>query len=179
MIPNLLSFFRILSPAPIITLCYFQFYSVAACLFIFAALTDFFDGFIARKYEQETDLGSLLDLLADKVLVASLLIWFIFIFDNLFILVSSYLIILREILISSLRIHFISIKNSLESIKPNLLGKVKTSFQMVSIFLVLFSLDFNEIYFFYASISLFISSLLSLASLRSYYSSWSKDSDRL
>ena len=82
MIPNLLSFFRILSVVPIIALFYFQFYYAAAGLFLVAAVTDFFDGFIARKYNQETDFGSLLDLIADKILVASMLIWFIFTFDT-------------------------------------------------------------------------------------------------
>tara|TARA_B100001093_G_scaffold282274_1_gene269656 strand:- start:47 stop:580 length:534 start_codon:yes stop_codon:yes gene_type:complete len=175
MIPNLLSFFRILSVVPIITLFYFQFYYAAASLFLIAALTDFFDGFIARKFDQETDFGSLLDLMADKILVSSMLIWFIFTFDNLLIFISAYLIILRELIISSLRVHFLSKAKSLELIKPNFLGKLKTTIQLMAIALILIAPVFNNTYLIFAAIVLFLSALLSLISLQNYYSSWNED----
>jgi CDP-diacylglycerol--glycerol-3-phosphate 3-phosphatidyltransferase len=175
MIPNLLSFFRILSVVPIITLFYFQFYYAAASLFLVAALTDFFDGFIARKFDQETDFGSLLDLMADKILVSSMLIWFIFTFDNLLIFISAYLIILRELIISSLRVHFLSKAKSLELIKPNFLGKLKTTIQLIAIALILIAPVFNNTYLVFATIILFLSALLSLISLQNYYSSWNED----
>ena len=175
MIPNLLSFFRILSVVPIIALFYFQFYYAAAGLFLVAAVTDFFDGFIARKFNQETDFGSLLDLIADKILVSSILIWFIFIFDNLLIFVSSYLIILRELIVSSLRVHFLSKIKSLDLIKPNFLGKLKTVIQMMAIALILITPTLENIYILISSYFLFISACLSLASLQNYYSSWSKN----
>ena len=175
MIPNLLSFFRILSVVPIITLFYFQFYYTAAGLFLIAALTDFFDGFIARKFDQETDFGSLLDLMADKILVSSMLIWFIFTFDNLLIFISAYLIILRELIISSLRVHFLSKAKSLELIKPNFLGKLKTTIQLIAIALILIAPVFNNTYLVFAAIVLFLSALLSLISLQNYYSSWNED----
>jgi CDP-diacylglycerol--glycerol-3-phosphate 3-phosphatidyltransferase len=175
MIPNLLSFFRILSVVPIITLFYFQFYYAAAGLFLIAALTDFFDGFIARKFDQETDFGSLLDLMADKILVSSMLIWFIFTFDNLLIFISAYLIILRELIISSLRVHFLSKAKSLELIKPNFLGKLKTTIQLIAIALILIAPVFNNTYLVFAAIILFLSALLSLISLQNYYSSWNED----
>ena len=175
MIPNLLSFFRILSVVPIITLFYFQFYYAAAGLFLIAALTDFFDGFIARKFDQETDFGSLLDLMADKILVSSMLIWFIFTFDNLLIFISAYLIILRELIISSLRVHFLSKAKSLELIKPNFLGKLKTTIQLIAIALILIAPVFNNTYLVFAAIVLFLSALLSLISLQNYYTSWNED----
>jgi CDP-diacylglycerol--glycerol-3-phosphate 3-phosphatidyltransferase len=175
MIPNLLSFFRILSVVPIITLFYFQFYYAAAGLFLIAALTDFFDGLIARKFDQETDFGSLLDLMADKILVSSMLIWFIFTFDNLLIFISAYLIILRELIISSLRVHFLSKAKSLELIKPNFLGKLKTTIQLIAIALILIAPVFNNTYLVFAAIVLFLSALLSLISLQNYYSSWNED----
>ena len=175
MIPNLLSFFRILSVAPIIVLFHFQFYYAAACLFLVAALTDFFDGYIARKLDQETNLGSLLDLLADKILVSSMLVWFIFIHENLLIFISSYLIILRELIVSSLRVHFLSNGRSLGLIKPNFLGKLKTTIQMVAITLILISPGLNVMNLTFASVVLFLSASLSLISLQNYYSSWNND----
>ena len=174
MIPNLLSFFRIFSVVPIILLFYFQFYYSALFLFLFAALTDFFDGLIARNLNQESDFGSLLDLIADKILVLSLLIWFVFIYDNFLIFISSYLIIMREIIISSFRVHFLSKGTSIELIKPNLLGKFKTTSQMIAISLILISPNLDTKYLSYISIFLFLAALLSLASLQNYYSSWNK-----
>tara|TARA_Y200000002_G_scaffold381919_1_gene397298 strand:+ start:1710 stop:2243 length:534 start_codon:yes stop_codon:yes gene_type:complete len=175
MIPNLLSFFRILSVVPIIALFYFEFYYAAAGLFLAAATTDFFDGFIARKFDQETDFGSLLDLIADKILVLSLLIWFIYTFDSLLIFVSSYLIILRELIVSSLRVHFLSKTKSLEMIKPNFLGKLKTTIQLMAIALILLVPVFDNTYLEFVASILFLSAMLSLISLQNYYASWNED----
>jgi CDP-diacylglycerol--glycerol-3-phosphate 3-phosphatidyltransferase len=175
MIPNALSIFRILSVIPIVILFFLQFYILATALFLISSITDYFDGYIARRFNQESDFGSLLDLLADKILVTSLLIWFIFSSNSFLILLSSYLIILREIAVSSLRIHFLVLGNNLKEIKPNLFGKVKTSIQMIAIALILISHDFDQKYIMQASVFLFISSLISLASLHNYYSTWSSN----
>ena len=174
MVPNILSGLRILSAVPIILLFSFEFYLSSAILFLSASLTDFFDGYLARKLNQESNLGSLLDLLADKILISSLLIWFVFSFDNFLIFISSFFIILREILISSIRIHFLSTNISLDEIKPNFLGKVKTSSQMLAIAMVLISPYISSQFFLVASLLLFSSAILSLISLYNYYSSWSK-----
>jgi CDP-diacylglycerol--glycerol-3-phosphate 3-phosphatidyltransferase len=147
---------------------------LATTLFLISSVTDFFDGYIARKFNQESDLGSLLDLLADKILVTGLLVWFVFIFDDFLIFISAYLIILREILVSSLRVYFLSLGNNLDGMKPNLLGKVKTTIQMIAISSVLISSYFNQDYISYASIFLLISALFSIVSLQNYYSLWSK-----
>ena len=56
-------------------------------------LTDYLDGYFARKNKQTSDLGAFLDLLADKIFVSTLLIWMTFNFDSLTILISSILII--------------------------------------------------------------------------------------
>lgn len=174
MVPNILSGLRILSAVPIILLFSFEFYLSSTILFLSASLTDFFDGYLARKLNQESNLGSLLDLLADKILISSLLIWFVFSFDNFLIFISSFFIILREILVSSIRIHFLSINISLDEIKPNFLGKVKTSLQMLAIAMVLISPYISSQFFLIASLFLFSSAILSLISLYNYYSSWSK-----
>ena len=174
MVPNILSGLRILSAVPIILLFSFEFYLSSTILFLSASLTDFFDGYLARKLNQESNLGSLLDLLADKILISSLLIWFVFSFDDFLIFISSFFIILREILVSSIRIHFLSTNLNLDEIKPNSLGKVKTSSQMVAIAMVLISPYISSQFFLVASLLLFSSSILSLISLYNYYSSWSK-----
>jgi phosphatidylglycerophosphate synthase len=78
MIPNLLSIFRMTVFVPVIILFLFEYYLYSFFLFSAGAWSDFFDGFLARKYNLTSNLGSLLDLLADKILVSSILIFFTF-----------------------------------------------------------------------------------------------------
>jgi CDP-diacylglycerol--glycerol-3-phosphate 3-phosphatidyltransferase len=76
-IPNLLSFFRILIiPALVYLLTYTDRLSafLAALLFLVASITDYFDGYLARRHRSVSDLGKILDPLADKLIVASVLI---------------------------------------------------------------------------------------------------------
>ena len=104
-----LSVSRILLVLPVILLFENGFYLASLISLIVASLTDYFDGFFARKKNQTSNVGALLDLLADKLFVSILLIWITFNFDSLLILVSSILIISREISISYLRLFIITI----------------------------------------------------------------------
>ena len=94
--PNILSASRVLLLAPIIFLQENGFHLFSVITFIFASITDYLDGYYARKYHQTSDLGSLLDLLADKLFVSVLLIWMTFSFDSIIILISSILIVSRK-----------------------------------------------------------------------------------
>ena len=69
---------------------------IAGVLFIIASLTDFLDGYIARKYKMVTDTGKVLDAIGDKILVNSTLI--IFAFVGMIDLILSFLIVLNNIL---------------------------------------------------------------------------------
>jgi len=106
-------------------------------LFIIAGLTDYLDGFIARKTGTTTSLGAFLDLLADKLLVCVVLIWCAFSSNSILITIPAMIIISRELIISSIR-QFLVEKIGENPIKVTYIAKTKTTIQMVTIsFLIL------------------------------------------
>ena len=160
--PNVLSILRILLIIPILILLFFEFNFTAFLLFIIASITDFLDGYFARKFNNQTQLGAFLDLLADKLLISSLLIWFVFLSSSLIIFVSSLVIILREIIISSLRLFFLSnSKNT--NFGVDYFGKLKTFIQMTAVSLLIIFPESNILFLYLNIFSLFLQfSLLSL-----------------
>ena len=100
----------------------------AACIFTLAALTDFFDGWIARHFKLETVLGKLLDPLADKLLVVSAMI--ILVEKHRMNGVIAVIIIVRDLGLNAIRLAALDEGISIPS---NSLGKLKTTFQDVGI----------------------------------------------
>ena len=68
-VPNILSSLRLISSIPIIILFQLEFFITSTIFFFAVSFTDYFDGYLARKYSTESDLGAFLDLIADKILV--------------------------------------------------------------------------------------------------------------
>ena len=171
-IPNLLSSIRIFSAFPIIILFIYDFYIFSLIVFIFAALTDFFDGYFARLYQEESIFGSLLDLIADKVFVSSLLIWATFNFNNFILLILTILIVSRELSISYLRIHALQIGKTVGELNADRGGKLKTTFQMIGIgFLFIAPLSF-DLLFTISLILISLSVIFSWLSFLNYYKKW-------
>jgi CDP-diacylglycerol--glycerol-3-phosphate 3-phosphatidyltransferase len=108
---------------------------IALLLYCLAGLTDFFDGYIARKTGQSSALGRFLDPIADKLLVATIIIILIIMGDrmdglsavNAF---AGIIIVLREITVSGLREYLAEIKIS---VPVSSLAKWKTAFQLLSL----------------------------------------------
>ena len=174
LLPNVLSFLRILLVLPIIFFLESKIYLLAAILFFISSITDFFDGFLARRYGIESELGAFLDLIADKILVISVLVWLVFIFSIQALTTISTLIILREIIITSFRYYLVLDNADADLIKVNNYGKLKTAFQFFSILLLILSPLLNEIYLIIALILLLISTLISYFSLTIYFLNWIK-----
>ena len=171
-LPNILSVSRIFLLIPIIVLFEYEFFFLSLITYIIASITDFLDGYFARQNNQTSDLGTLLDLLADKLFVSILLIWMTFNFDSKLILISSILIISREISISYLRLLIVSRSKHLSEVKSNILGKYKTAIQMTGLGLILISpITPNYILFFSLSLIIF-SALISWYSLLKYLNQW-------
>lgn len=116
---------------------------IALALFMIASVTDFFDGYLARKWKQESPLGRFLDPLADKALVVTTLGIFILL-DQAIPLWMVLVIVLRDMLVTLMR--YLAIRKGSE-IRTTRLGKAKTLFQMLSIFLILVILVIRTFHF--------------------------------
>ena len=167
-VPNILSSLRLISSIPIIILFQLEFFISSTIFFFAVSFTDYFDGYLARKYSTESDFGAFLDLIADKILVLSVLIWFVYFFSNIYLTVLVTLIVIREVIVTSLRYYLISKSSDLDSIKVNQLGKLKTVFQFISISLLLLSPLYEDNFYNISLAILFFSMVLSYFSLFTY-----------
>ena len=172
--PNILSLSRIILLLPIIFFFENSFYFLCFTTFLVASITDYLDGYLARKNNQTSDLGALLDLLADKLYVCILLIWMTYAFKSNLLLLSSILIISREISVSYLRIYLVSKFKNINDIKADSLGKLKTSIQMISLAFILISPKFSDLFFTFSEILLLVSAALSWISIIKYFKSWNE-----
>ena len=105
---------------------------ITAALFIIISLTDFIDGYIARKYNQVTNFGKFLDPLADKILVVSALVMLVG--AGKFSGIIAVVIIAREFMVSAIRLVAAS---SGTVIAAAWSGKIKTTFQMIGIIAII------------------------------------------
>tara|TARA_B100000242_G_scaffold163128_1_gene116631 strand:+ start:250 stop:792 length:543 start_codon:yes stop_codon:yes gene_type:complete len=137
-------------------------YIFALILFLLAGISDFFDGYFARKYDASSEIGEILDPIADKILVVFLLVTLSVTLSSFLLAFSTACIISREIWVSALR-DFSARKNISNATKVTFLAKVKTSVQLFTIFLYLTALATNiMILIIYADLLLIISVLITL-----------------
>lgn len=133
-LPNLLTLFRIFVIPLLVATFYFDsplMRWVALGLFSAAAITDFFDGWLARRWNQISSLGRFLDPIADKLLVAAILMMLVA-FERVSspAVLPAVVILCREILVSGLREHLAELKVGMPVTK---LAKWKTAFQMIAL----------------------------------------------
>ena len=171
-LPNILSISRTLLLIPIIFFFELGWYLFSTFVFVIAAITDFLDGYFARKNNQASDTGAFLDLLADKLFVSILLIWITYNFNDIAILISSILIISREISISYLRLYLLSMSREIKEIKSDKIGKYKTASQMIGLGFILVSPLTPNFIFNLSLILIFFSALISWYSLIKYLKKW-------
>ena len=111
---------------------------LAAILFVIASLTDFLDGYIARKYHWVSDFGKIWDPLADKLLVDGVLICFAYL--SLIPIWVCVLLILRDFIVDAFRMHALS-KQII--VPASMCGKLKTVFELVGLILIFFFMHFS------------------------------------
>tara|TARA_A100001015_G_scaffold297546_1_gene379194 strand:+ start:4422 stop:4967 length:546 start_codon:yes stop_codon:yes gene_type:complete len=141
-----------------------NYYVLAFILFFIAGLTDYFDGFLARKYDASSQIGEILDPIADKILITFLLFGLSINLSSFLIGFSGALIITREIWISALR-DYNSRNNNTNATKVTYIAKIKTTIQILTISIYLFSLAFNfMLLLIFADIFMIIAVLITLYS---------------
>lgn len=109
-------------------------YVISGIIFIIAAFTDFLDGYLARKNNQVTDTGKMLDAIADKVLVNPILI--IFAAEGLISPVVPVVIVVRDIVVNTIKMEAAAKGKVVAAIKS---GKIKTASLMTGMVLLFFS----------------------------------------
>jgi CDP-diacylglycerol--glycerol-3-phosphate 3-phosphatidyltransferase len=171
-VPNTLSLVRI-ALIPVFIYVYYLPYSwshiAATALFAFASITDWFDGYLARKLEQQSHLGAILDPLADKLMVVVVLI--LLVADNPtnnWLLFSTVIIITREIFIATLR-EWMAERGESKKVAVSFAGKIKTTAQMVALGFLIFKQDLMGLpIYLFGIILLVFAAFLTLVSMLNY-----------
>lgn len=138
-IPNILTVLRVLLIPIIVLLFYLPFkwsYLAASAVFAIAAVTDWLDGYLARRLKQSTPFGAFLDPVADKLMVAVALVLLVEEHANLWLTLPAAIIIGREIVISALR-EWMAELGARAHVAVSSLGKWKTTAQMVALIILL------------------------------------------
>ncbi|NLY40287.1 MAG: CDP-diacylglycerol--glycerol-3-phosphate 3-phosphatidyltransferase [Desulfovibrionales bacterium] len=164
-LPNVLTLLRIVAVPFIIALLTFPGKAtcfLATLFFVLAVLTDLADGFIARKFNQVTNLGKFLDPIADKVLIASVLIMLVEL--NWISAWIAIVIIVRELLVTGLRA---IAANKGEVIAADNYGKLKTIIQSIALIPLIYHYPFLGL-----DVHQIGQSLLLVAVVLTIYSGW-------
>ena len=160
---NFLTISRILLGPIIFTLIlYWEAFTVSLLLFIFASISDYFDGALARKYNLSSQLGEVLDPIADKILVLFMLFALTLNFASIYIGFISCIMLAREFWVSALR--DLNARNlNTSATKVTFLAKIKTTAQLFTISIYLIALTFNNmLLIIIADIFLFISLIVTI-----------------
>ncbi|MBE6147098.1 MAG: CDP-diacylglycerol--glycerol-3-phosphate 3-phosphatidyltransferase [Firmicutes bacterium] len=141
-------------------------YVVSGCIFIVASFTDFLDGYLARKNNQVTDLGKMLDAIADKVLVNPILI--IFAAEGLIHPIVPAVVVLRDIVVNAIKMEAASKGKVVAAINS---GKIKTASMLIGMVLLFFNnMPFELIGIRVDLFFIYFATIMSLISMFQYYS---------
>lgn len=174
--PILLTFLRI-ALIPVLVLFFYLPFGwaniVTVAVFVLAAVTDWADGFLARRWDQGSDFGAFLDPVADKLMVAVALVLLVERHPTALFALAAAVIIGREIVISALR-EWMAEMGERGRVRVSSVGKVKTIFQMVAISLLLYQDNLGAIpVVFIGEILLYVAAGLTLWSMWVYlHSAW-------
>jgi CDP-diacylglycerol--glycerol-3-phosphate 3-phosphatidyltransferase len=164
-----LTYFRILiAPIIFILITLFNFYGWALLLFFIASISDYWDGFLARKYNLESMLGAVLDPIADKILVTFIILALSIELSSVFIGLVGGIMLVREFWVGALR-DLNARQNNSDATKVTSLAKIKTSIQFITFSFYLFGLVLdNSLILFISNFILFLALIVTLQTGLSY-----------
>jgi CDP-diacylglycerol---glycerol-3-phosphate 3-phosphatidyltransferase len=170
-IANLVTISRVLL-VPVIVLVYYSAMPfsqlMAAVLFTIASLTDWLDGYLARKLNQSSAFGAFLDPVADKLLVVMALVLLTANYPGPWFVIPTAIIIAREVFVSALR-EWMASRNLRDRVAVGYVGKVKTTVQMLAIIVLLaYTPAWPPLFMFAGYFLLYLSAALSLWSMMIY-----------
>ena len=138
-IATLVTFLRVLA-IPVIIIVYYSglpwHYLIASGIFVLAAITDWLDGYLARKLDQCTRFGAFLDPVADKLLVTATLVLLAANYTSPWFVVPAAIMVAREVLVSALR-EWMAGNQQRDVVAVAYTGKIKTTVQMLAIIVLL------------------------------------------
>ncbi len=178
-LPNILTILRIIL-IPVFIFFYYLpsplTHVLSTSIFVLACLTDWLDGYLARKLHQESRFGAFLDPVADKLIVVVALILLVQSFASAWLSIPAVIIISREIVISALR-EIMAQYGKSKTVAVSYIGKVKTTLQMLSITILLSQpkiIKSDNLIVMIGFVCLYISVFLTVWSMLKYlHASWS------
>lgn len=150
-------------------------YPLASLIFVVAALTDLLDGYLARRLNQVSALGAFLDPVADKLMVAVVLILLVQRDPSVWIALPAAIIVGREITISALR-EWMAELGARSKVAVSIYGKIKTTAQMIALALLVYKVpEFGLPIYGIGVVLLYIAAILTLVSMFQYLAlAWPK-----
>jgi CDP-diacylglycerol--glycerol-3-phosphate 3-phosphatidyltransferase len=170
-LPTTITFFRI-GLIPLFVIAFylpFAWANIAAtAIFGFASITDWIDGYLARRLKQESLFGAFLDPVADKLMVVVAIVLLVEAHPSIYIALPSVVIIAREISISALREWMAGLGDS-AIVKVSFIGKAKTTMQLISLLLMIYSEPFYDLPIFdIGLVSYYVAAILTIYSMIIY-----------
>jgi len=158
---------------PVVVVLYFAefpyHYLWAAVVFTLASISDWLDGYLARKLNQTSDFGAFLDPVADKLLVSLVLVLLVANYSTVWFILPVSIIIGREILVSALR-EWMAGRGKRDVVAVAFAGKVKTTVQMIAIIILLASDPAGPAIFWQLGyLGIYLAAILSLYSMVIYF----------
>jgi CDP-diacylglycerol--glycerol-3-phosphate 3-phosphatidyltransferase len=166
---QILTYFRIIAgPIIFFLILVSQSYGIALSILLLASASDYWDGYLARKYSLTSQLGEILDPIADKILITFVLLAFVLALDSIFIAFLGSLILAREFWVGALR--DFNARNGNESATTvTFLAKIKTTMQLVTFCWILTGLYFNSaLIIFLGNFFLFLALIITMQTGLSY-----------
>ncbi len=166
---QILTYFRIIAgPIIFFLILVFQNYGIALSILLLASASDYWDGYLARKYSLTSELGEILDPIADKILITFVLLALVLALDSTFIAFLGSLMLAREFWVGALR-DFNARNGNEAATTVTFLAKIKTTMQLVTFCWILTGFYFNSsLMIFMGNFLLFLALIITMQTGLSY-----------